>query len=241
MSTFDKINRYIDQNFYPFIITVVAHVVIAILFVVLNLTIPTNRYEVVMELDPEMLEDVLEELEEENQVIQDQLAQAQNNNMLTNQASLDGGTPSSGGSGNSGGATNYGLSPDHSNPEPQRNFDWKHDDERDESTYTSVFEDSENDVPFVGESNTSYNIGNRTRFSVFEPKPHYMCPEGGKVWIDVQVNKSGYVTKAEVNPAKSTTTSECLIKAATEFAKEFVFTEGDQKDGGYILFNMQAQ
>lgn len=236
----DKITQYIDRNFYPFIITVLAHVVIVILFFLLHLTIETPAYEVVMELDPEMLEELLEDLEEDNEIINDVLAHS-GNEMLSNQASADGYSDgSSGGGSGTGVSGNYGMSPQET-PQEVRTFDWQHDNiDADHNSYTSPSELDAGDV-FVGESTTKYNIANNTRFAVIEPKPHYMCPDGGTVRIDVVVNKSGRVTKAEVNEEKSDTNSECVVNAGLEYAKGFVFTEGTQKDTGYILFVMQRQ
>lgn len=244
VSLLNKINAYIDRNFYPFIITVVAHVIIGVLFVILHLSIPENtEYEVVLELDPAMLEEFLEEPEEAPET-QEMLAQG-TDQMLSNQASAEGmesGSSSGGSSGSSssGGITgNYGVSPENVEEEVRPEWDWKHDEtDGTTSTYVSPFQNDDN-TPYVGESTTKYRVGNR--HATFEPKPHYLCPGGGYVYINIEVNKAGYVTSAEVNAEESDVTSKCLIDAAEEFAKNFVFSAGDSKDAGYISFIMQAQ
>ncbi len=53
--------------------------------------------------------------------------------------------------------------------------------------------------------------------------PGYKCKAGGKVVVNVVVNKAGEVVQAEVNQSASSMTSSCLINEAIASAKKSVF------------------
>jgi len=53
--------------------------------------------------------------------------------------------------------------------------------------------------------------------------PGYKCKAGGKVVVNVIVNKTGEVIEAEINQAASNITSSCLINEALASAKKSVF------------------
>lgn len=53
--------------------------------------------------------------------------------------------------------------------------------------------------------------------------PGYKCKAGGKVVVNVVVNKTGEVIEAEINQAASNIASSCLINEALASAKKSVF------------------
>lgn len=75
-------------------------------------------------------------------------------------------------------------------------------------------------------STMHYSLVGRTHR--FLPTPIYLCEAGGKIVININVNAQGNVTKAYVNSA-STSSNDCLIESAMEYAKEARFSEDASK------------
>ena len=68
----------------------------------------------------------------------------------------------------------------------------------------------------------SYSLVNRKALEL--PNPVYTCEGFGKVVISIEVNQLGKVVKTAYNKSASTTTNECLIDSAIEYAREARFT-----------------
>lgn len=76
-------------------------------------------------------------------------------------------------------------------------------------------------------------------------RPTYKCKGGGKVHIDIKVDKIGRVKSAKVNKIKSTTTNECILKNALNYAKNTTKVasdlDGNHSSTGYIIYNFISQ
>lgn len=85
-------------------------------------------------------------------------------------------------------------------------------------------------------STISYSLVNRKRIDI--PIPIYLCEENGKIVINITVNSKGNVTDAYLNTS-STSTNECLIEHAIEYAKNSQFSKDATKQSqiGSITFN----
>ena len=70
-------------------------------------------------------------------------------------------------------------------------------------------------------STMSYSLVNRTH--KFLPTPIYLCEKSGKIIINITVNKKGRVVDTSVN-GSSTSTNECLIDHAIEYAENARFS-----------------
>ena len=80
-----------------------------------------------------------------------------------------------------------------------------------------------------------YSLVNRTH--VYLPTPIYLCELGGKIVVNITVNFEGDVVSAFLNTS-STSTNECLIDHALEYAKEARFNSDSSKESqiGSITF-----
>jgi hypothetical protein len=87
----------------------------------------------------------------------------------------------------------------------------------------------------------SYRLVNRK--SLFLPNPVYTCEGGGKVVINIEVDLLGKIRKASYNRSASTTTNECLIDSALEYASRARFTTSAGADDqlGTITYNFPGQ
>ncbi|MHA6279276.1 energy transducer TonB family protein [Salinimicrobium sp. CAU 1759] len=101
------------------------------------------------------------------------------------------------------------------------------------SEKTSVEEDS------LRNSSISFSLRGRT--AVFIPNPIYTCDTSGKVVVNITVNANGDVVRTSVNKAASTTSNECLIDQALEYAEEAKFSRltGRDSQPGTITYNFQ--
>ena len=94
-----------------------------------------------------------------------------------------------------------------------------------------------------GNRNTtiSYQLVNRNDIDL--PNPVYTCYGHGKVVINIEVNNLGKVVKNSYNKTASSTTNECLINAAKEYAMQARFTTDASrgKQLGTITFNFPGQ
>ncbi len=75
--------------------------------------------------------------------------------------------------------------------------------------------------------------------------PTYICKGGGKVHVDIKVDKLGRVKQATVNSSKSNTTNECIIQNALDYAKNTTIVNSDL-DGkvttdGQIIYTFVSQ
>lgn len=94
-----------------------------------------------------------------------------------------------------------------------------------------------------GNRNTtiSYQLINRKDLDL--PNPVYTCNGSGKVVINIEVNDLGKVIKNSYNKTSSTTSNECLIDAALEYAGQARFNTDATKTRqlGTITFNFPGQ
>lgn len=84
-------------------------------------------------------------------------------------------------------------------------------------------------------STISYSLVDRT--DIYLPIPVYLCEIGGKIVVNITVNANGDVTDAYTNTS-STSSNECLIDHAIEYAKEARFSADASKQSqiGSITF-----
>lgn len=89
-------------------------------------------------------------------------------------------------------------------------------------------------------STMSYSLVNRTH--KFLPTPIYLCEKRGKITISITVNHLGKVTNTSVN-GSSTSTNECLIDHAIEYAENARFSADASKKSqiGTITFNFKGK
>jgi len=89
-------------------------------------------------------------------------------------------------------------------------------------------------------SSISYSLIDRTH--TFLPTPVYLCEYGGKVVINITVDREGNVTDAYVN-GSSASTNGCLIDSALEYAKAAKFNSDATKASqiGSITFYFKGK
>lgn len=94
-----------------------------------------------------------------------------------------------------------------------------------------------------GNKNTtiSYQLVNRK--DLYLPNPVYTCYGAGRVVINIEVDKLGKIKKASYNKTASTTSNQCLVDAAIEYALQAEFTTDASrtKQLGTISFNFPGQ
>ncbi|CAM3318115.1 energy transducer TonB [Aequorivita lipolytica] len=102
----------------------------------------------------------------------------------------------------------------------------------------------ENDaVVKSGNRNTtiSYQLINRKDIEL--PNPVYTCYGFGKVVINIEVSNLGKIVKSSYNKTASSTSNECLIDAALDYAEQARFNTDASKGKqlGTITFNFPGQ
>lgn len=104
--------------------------------------------------------------------------------------------------------------------------------------------DSSEDISIETGSNKnstmSYSLVNRTH--KFLPTPIYLCETSGKIIINITVNDKGRVVETSVN-GSSTSTNECLIDHALEYANNARFSSDLSKKSqiGTITFSFKGK
>lgn len=90
-------------------------------------------------------------------------------------------------------------------------------------------------------STVSYRLVDRNALDL--PNPVYICDGSGKVVINILVSETGRVLKANYNHTSSTTTNECLIDSALEYAQGAIFSTSSSKPKqlGTITYNFPGQ
>lgn len=85
-------------------------------------------------------------------------------------------------------------------------------------------------------STVSYSLKNRD--DIYIPIPVYLCETSGKIVVNITVNSSGNVIDAYTNTS-STSSNECLIEHALQYAKDSKFSADTSKKTqiGSITFN----
>lgn len=85
-------------------------------------------------------------------------------------------------------------------------------------------------------STISYSLANRNK--IYIPIPVYLCEVDGKIVVNITVNSKGNVTDTYLNTS-STSSNECLIEHALEYAKDSKFSADPTKENqlGSITFH----
>ncbi len=95
---------------------------------------------------------------------------------------------------------------------------------------------------YAGKVTRYCNVPGRECYTI---APSYTCKGGGQVQIDIKVDKIGSVKSVKINTANTTTTSECILKQALEYAKKTTKVSSDLKgehsNSGYIIYNFVSQ
>ncbi|HCY40233.1 MAG TPA: hypothetical protein DHV48_02615 [Prolixibacteraceae bacterium] len=110
-----------------------------------------------------------------------------------------------------------------------------------EATTEGQDPDSIKNVIYSGKSNIHYYLENR--FHVRLPIPVYLAKSGGEIKVDIQVDRSGKVVKADARPGKNIK-DPILIEYATQAAERTVFnadTKAPAIQKGNIIYKFVAQ
>ncbi|QAA81858.1 hypothetical protein EI546_09055 [Aequorivita sp. H23M31] len=94
-----------------------------------------------------------------------------------------------------------------------------------------------------GNRNTTISYRLLNRRDIYLPNPVYTCYGSGKIVINIEVDNLGKVKKATYNQNASSSSNQCLIDAATEYALQAEFTSDASraKQLGTITFNFPGQ
>ena len=104
--------------------------------------------------------------------------------------------------------------------------------EADKKTFTNNLKEKRTSI--------SYSLVDRNAYHL--PPPIYTCIEGGKVVININVDKNGYVTDANFNEKSSTTNNYCLIENAIAYALQAEFSTGSADSQiGTITYLFQSK
>ena len=102
--------------------------------------------------------------------------------------------------------------------------------------------ESKKENAFAGKVTKECNVPGR---ECSTKTPAYICKGGGKVYIEINVDKIGRVKNARVIPSKSTVKIECILNTALKFAKKTTRVssdlEGSNSQTGYIIYNFISQ
>lgn len=110
-----------------------------------------------------------------------------------------------------------------------------------EATTEGQDPDSIKNVIYSGKSNIHYYLENR--FHVRLPIPVYLAKSGGEVKVDIQVDRSGKVIKADARPGKNIK-DQMLVEYATQAAERTVFNADAKAPAiqkGNIIYKFVAQ
>jgi type IV secretory pathway VirB10-like protein len=88
-------------------------------------------------------------------------------------------------------------------------------------------------------SSISFSLVGRKAIEI--PNPIYTCDSSGKIVVNIEVNSYGDVLDAKINKSSSTSSNECLIDQAIEYAlgARFSRAAGRNKQPGTITFYFQ--
>ncbi|MEM8846606.1 MAG: hypothetical protein AAGD17_05840 [Bacteroidota bacterium] len=104
--------------------------------------------------------------------------------------------------------------------------------EEQKETFTNALKDKRTSI--------SYSLIDRNAYSL--PPPIYTCIEGGKVVINIKVDKSGYVTEADFNDKSSSTSNGCLVDNAIQYALKARFNSDSKSSQiGTITYLFQSK
>lgn len=89
-------------------------------------------------------------------------------------------------------------------------------------------------------TSVSYSLVDRNNYKL--PPPIYTCIEGGKVVINIKVDALGYVTEADFNAKSSGTDNGCLVDNAVAYALKARFNSSDKEfQRGTITYLFQGK
>ncbi|MDT0538363.1 MULTISPECIES: energy transducer TonB family protein [Croceitalea] len=104
--------------------------------------------------------------------------------------------------------------------------------EAEKKEFTNALKDKRTSISFSLVDRNAYDL----------PPPIYTCLNGGKVVINIEVDKSGSVTEAYLNAKSSTTTDFCLIDNAIAYALKAQFSSGNKsQQKGTITYLFQSK
>lgn len=104
--------------------------------------------------------------------------------------------------------------------------------EAEKKEFTNTLKDKRTSISFSLVDRNAYDL----------PPPIYTCLRGGKVVINIQVDKSGSVIDAFFNEKSSTTTDYCLIENAIAYALKAQFNSGNKaQQKGTITYLFQSK
>ncbi len=88
-------------------------------------------------------------------------------------------------------------------------------------------------------SSISFSLVGRSAIEI--PNPIYTCDTSGKIVVNITVNADGQVIETSVNKRSSTSSNECLIEMALEYAGGARFSKlaGRTSQPGTITYNFQ--
>ncbi len=90
------------------------------------------------------------------------------------------------------------------------------------------------------QTSVSYSLLDRVSYEL--PPPIYTCIEGGKVVINIKVDRYGYVQEALFNAKSSNTSNGCLVDNAIDYAKRARFDpSGKALQIGTITYIYQSK
>ncbi len=88
-------------------------------------------------------------------------------------------------------------------------------------------------------SSVTFSLSNRSKIKL--PPPVYLCNQNGKIVVNITVNENGIVTDTYIN-SSSSTTNQCLIDHALEYAKNAQFSTANRKSQiGSITYYFQGK
>lgn len=89
--------------------------------------------------------------------------------------------------------------------------------------------------------NSSISFSLMGRRAIFIPNPVYTCDTPGRIVVNIEVNAQGAVVGTSINKSSSTSSNECLIDQALEYASKATFSAlpGKMSQPGTITYNFQ--
>lgn len=88
-------------------------------------------------------------------------------------------------------------------------------------------------------SSIAFSLVGRTAVDI--PNPIYTCDTPGKIVVNIVVNQNGEVIDTSINKNSSTSSNECLIEQALDYANRALFSRfpGKNAQPGTITYNFQ--
>ena len=89
-------------------------------------------------------------------------------------------------------------------------------------------------------SSIAFSLVGRSAYNI--PNPIYTCDTSGKIVVNIIVNAQGAVTRTSLNKGSSTSTNDCLVDNALEYAAGALFSplNGRNEQKGTITYFFQG-